>query len=58
MQTQISDLGATFDAFSIHPSPGHRREERGDAIEIRGFGQTSKDGANPRIQKILNGKVI
>ena len=36
MQTQISDLRAAFDAFGTNPSPGHRREERGDEIAIKG----------------------
>ena len=38
MQTQISDLRATFDAFTRNISPGHRREEDGDEIVIGNFG--------------------
>ena len=56
MQTQISDLGAAFDAFNTNPSRGHRRESRGDEIVIGGFDTKSKDGAILRVQKIIDGK--
>ena len=56
MQTQISNLRAAFDALNTNSPPGHRREERGDEIEIGGFGQKSKEVAISTKQKIIDGK--
>ena len=55
MQTQIGDLRATFDLFSVNQVPMQRREDRGDEVIICGFCQKSKIEAMELVQQIIDG---